>query len=82
VIDRAGQTWEFNDGTIVLVLASRALLWESDDRVSISHDVLILRSTDEGYPDDFCAGSFSADWREGPGKTWDERNHSQRWRIA
>lgn len=81
MIDRVGQTWEFKDGTIILVLASRASRWVTNDWVSISHDVLILHSSDEGiYPSESDVGSFSPDWSELSEKNWDDEHHC--WRIA
>lgn len=81
MIDRAGEIWEFDDGMIMVVVATHPR--EGQGEIGpVSHDVLILREADHHPPDDFHAGAFSDEWHESENKLWDDRQRSGRWRIV
>lgn len=72
--DRVGQIWEFTDGLIVLVVASK----DSGFRGESLHDVVVLTN---GYAVSYEPADVVRDWVDGrDGGSW-ERS-TKRWRIG
>ena len=75
MIDRTGQTWEFSDGLVVMIISTHPLNVASTRYV---HSVLVLaQGTDDP---ELRAGTFDIDWHEADDKTWGNYRED-RWRI-
>ncbi len=79
MIDRAGQIWELDGGTIILVVRSYTVVFHYSTQVPC-HDVLILKTQDTQSRFNHPEGAISKEWREGS-KAWEEPN-GNRWRLA
>lgn len=82
MIDRTGQTWEFDDGLMILIVRSRPI--DPDEHHDTEHDALVLRRLAGSEPEDTKPGCVSVGWWESDARLWVETREKfrERWRVA